>query len=79
MITAAREHRRVVQTGIMQRSSVEFRFATDLGQAGRLGTIPAVNVTLPGPNGIDRAGSPVPDSSPPRADSEDPDTLGRTA
>jgi len=65
MIAAAREHRRVVQTGTMQRSGVEFRFATDLVQAGRLGTIREVNVTLPGPNWIDRAGSPVPDSSPP--------------
>lgn len=65
MIEAARKHGRVVQTGTMQRSGLEFQFATDLVQRGQLGRVTKVNVTLPGPNWIDRAGSPVPDSAPP--------------
>ena len=65
MIAAARKHSRVVQTGTMQRSGKEFKLATKLVQDGLLGNIHEVNVTLPGPNWIDRAGKPVPDSTPP--------------
>ncbi len=65
MIAAAREHQRVVQTGTMQRSGAEFQFAVELVRSGLLGKIKAVKVTLPGPNWIDRAGQPVPDSAPP--------------
>ncbi len=65
MIDAARTHGRVVQTGTMQRSGKEFKLATRLVQEGLLGKISEVVVTLPGPNWIDRAGKPVPDSAPP--------------
>lgn len=65
MIAAARKHKRVVQTGTMQRSGKEFQLAVQLVQSGHLGKVKEVNVTLPGPNWIDRAGKPVPDSAPP--------------
>ncbi len=66
MVTAARKHGRVVQTGTMQRSGAEFKLVTDLVQSGALGKVKEVNVTLPGPNWIDRAKQPVANSSPPR-------------
>ena len=65
MVESARKHGRVVQTGTMQRSGVEFKLAVELVQSGLLGTVREVNVTLPGPNWVDRAGKPVPDSAPP--------------
>jgi predicted dehydrogenase len=65
MIEAARKHGRVVQTGTMQRSGVEFKTAVDLLARGIVGKIKSVNVTLPGPNWIAKAGKPVPDSAPP--------------
>jgi predicted dehydrogenase len=64
MIDAARRHGRVVQTGTMQRSGEEFKLAVKLVREGIVGRVKAVNVTLPGPNWIARAGSPVPDSAP---------------
>ncbi|MEO1524210.1 MAG: Gfo/Idh/MocA family oxidoreductase [Planctomycetota bacterium] len=66
MIEAARKHQRVVQTGTMQRSGHEFIAVTKFIQAGGLGKIKEVNVTLPGPNWVDRAKQPVADSAPPR-------------
>ncbi|TWU56832.1 Inositol 2-dehydrogenase [Rubripirellula tenax] len=65
MIDAARKHGRVVQTGTMQRSGKEFNLAVKLVRDGLLGKASEVNVTLPGPNWIDRAKKPVPDSAPP--------------
>ena len=65
MIDAARKHGRVVQTGTMQRSGEEFKLAVDWCKQGIVGKVKAVNVTLPGPNWIARAGKPVPDSAPP--------------
>ncbi|WP_339747133.1 Gfo/Idh/MocA family oxidoreductase [uncultured Rubinisphaera sp.] len=65
MIDAARSNERVVQTGTMQRSGKEFILAVELVQSGLLGKVKEVNVTLPGPNWIDRAGQPVADSAPP--------------
>ncbi|MEI7458168.1 MAG: Gfo/Idh/MocA family oxidoreductase [Pirellula sp.] len=65
MIEAARKHGRVVQTGTMQRSGEEFKLAVDLLKKGIVGKVSAVNVTLPSPNWIARAGKPVPDSTPP--------------
>ena len=65
MIDAARYHGRVVQTGTMQRSGQEFKLAVELVQKGIVGKVSAVNVTLPSPNWIARAGKPVPDSAPP--------------
>lgn len=65
MIEAAKKHGRVVQTGTMQRSGEEFKLAVDLVRKGIVGTVKTVNVTLPSPNWIARAGMPVPDSAPP--------------
>ena len=65
MVEAARRYDRVVQTGSMQRSGEEFKLAVKLVQEGIVGKVTAVNVTLPGPNWIARAGKPVPDSDPP--------------
>ena len=65
MIDAARKHGRVVQTGTMQRSAAEFKLAVELVRQGIVGRVSAVNVTLPSPNWIARAGQPVPDSAPP--------------
>lgn len=65
MLEAARRNKRVVQTGTMQRSGHEFKLATDLVRDRVLGKIKEVNVTLPGPNWIDRAKKPVADSAPP--------------
>jgi predicted dehydrogenase len=66
MIEAARKHNRVVQTGTMQRSGAEFKAVTSLVQSGALGKVREVNVTLPGPNWIDRAKHPIADSKPPQ-------------
>jgi predicted dehydrogenase len=65
MIEAARKYNRVVQTGTMQRSGQEFKLAVELVQKGIVGKVSTVNVTLPSPNWIARAGMPVPDSDPP--------------
>jgi predicted dehydrogenase len=65
MIDAARKNKRVVQTGTMQRSGAEFKLAVQLVQKGIVGKVKSVNVTLPGPNWIARAGKPVPNSAPP--------------
>lgn len=65
MLEAARGNNRVVQTGSMQRSGLEFKLVTDLVLSGALGKVKEVNVTLPGPNWIDRAKQPAPDSAPP--------------
>jgi predicted dehydrogenase len=66
MVEAARKNNRVVQTGSMQRSAKEFRHACELVRNGRLGKITEVMVGLPGPNWIDRAKGPAPDSPPPK-------------
>jgi predicted dehydrogenase len=67
MVTAARDHKRVVQTGSQQRSAREFRQACELVRNGAIGAVKLVKVGLPGPNWIDRAQGkkPVPDSAPP--------------
>lgn len=67
MIEAARANGRVVQTGTMQRSGAEFKLAVELVRNGIVGKVTAVNVTLPSPNWIARAGKPVPDSAPPES------------
>ena len=65
MLDAARKYQRVVQTGSMQRSGEEFKLAIKLINDGLIGKISTVNVGLPGPNWINRAGMPVADSEPP--------------
>ncbi|MBS0205101.1 MAG: Gfo/Idh/MocA family oxidoreductase [Planctomycetes bacterium] len=62
MVNAARQHKRVVQTGSQQRSDNRFRLACELVRSGRLGKIREVLVNLPGCN---FSGPPVADSEPP--------------
>jgi predicted dehydrogenase len=69
MVKAARENKRIVQTGSQQRSEYggKFRQACELVRNGALGKPTTVKVGLPGPNWVDRAKGkkPVPDSDPP--------------
>jgi predicted dehydrogenase len=65
MVTAARKHKRVVQTGTQQRSGREFKTACELVRGGAVGKVHTVKVGLPKPNWTDRAKVPVPDSKPP--------------
>jgi predicted dehydrogenase len=65
MVEAARTHKRVVDTGSMQRSGKEFITACKLVRDGAVGKVHTIKVGLPGPNWVDRAKSPVPDSAPP--------------
>ena len=65
MIAAARQHKRVVQTGSMQRSGQEFRTAVKLVRDEAIGKVKEVRVTLPPPNWTDRAKMPVPEAPPP--------------
>jgi len=65
MVQAARANKRIVQTGSQQRSAKEFRHACELVRNGVLGKLTEVKVGLPGPNWVDRAKKPVPDSDPP--------------
>lgn len=62
MVSAAREHQRVVQTGSQQRSSSEFRTACELVRNGMIGRLQSVLVGIPGPN---HPGAPGPDTPPP--------------
>jgi len=65
MVKAARDNKRIVQTGSQQRSGKEFRQACELVRNGALGKLTGVKVGLPGPNWVDRAKKPVPDSDAP--------------
>lgn len=65
MVKAARDNKRIVQTGSQQRSGKEFRQACELVRNGALGKLKEVKVGLPGPNWVDRAKKPVADSDPP--------------
>jgi len=67
MVNAARKNKRIVQTGSQQRSAKEFRHACELVRNGALGKLTEVKVGLPGPNWVQRAGKPVPDSDAPAA------------
>lgn len=62
MVEAARDNKRIVQTGSQQRSDDKFRLACELVRSGRLGDIKEVHVGIPGSN---FSGPPVPDSEPP--------------
>lgn len=50
MVHAARENKRIVQTGSQQRSSAEFRTACMLVRNGFIGDVKEVLVGIPGPN-----------------------------
>lgn len=62
MVQAARENKRIVQTGSQQRSDDKFRLACELVRSGRIGAIKEVLVGIPGCN---FSGDAVPDSEPP--------------
>jgi len=49
MVKAVRDHKRVFQTGSMQRSSKEFRTACELVRNGKIGKIKTVEVAVGGP------------------------------
>ncbi len=65
MVSAAREHQRVVQTGSQQRSSANFRLACQLVRSGRIGKLKEVHVGIAGSNHPFTKRSPVADSQPP--------------
>jgi predicted dehydrogenase len=50
MIAAARKHKKIVQTGSMQRSGREFETAVKMVRDGAVGKVHTVNVGLPKPN-----------------------------
>lgn len=49
MVKATRKHRRVFQTGSMQRSWAEFRQAVELVRGGFIGDVKTINVNVGGP------------------------------
>ncbi|MGC3971324.1 MAG: Gfo/Idh/MocA family oxidoreductase [Pirellulales bacterium] len=57
MIDEARKHNRVVQTGTMQRSGDRVQDGRRPRAEGGLGKVTKINVTLPSPNWIARAGN----------------------
>ena len=67
MVNAARDNKRIVQCGSQQRSAREFRQACELVRNNAIGKLNRVTVGLPGPNWVERAKKPVPDSDPPQA------------
>ncbi|HUQ71504.1 MAG TPA: Gfo/Idh/MocA family oxidoreductase [Planctomycetaceae bacterium] len=64
MVEAARDNKRIVQTGSQQRSDDRFRLACELVRSGRLGELKEVHVGIPACN---FSGPPVADSTPPAA------------
>jgi predicted dehydrogenase len=63
MVKAARDHKRIVQTGSQQRSDARFRLACELVRSGRLGKINTVKIGIPKVNFPEPA---VPDCDPPK-------------
>lgn len=51
LVEAVRKHRRVLQTGSQQRSSVYFRMACELVRNGRIGKLQTIHVSLPEDHG----------------------------
>jgi len=61
MVTAARQHKRVFQTGSMQRSWPEFRQAVELVRNGYIGDIKTLKVNVgPPPKPYDLPAEPIP-------------------
>jgi predicted dehydrogenase len=63
MVTAARKHKRIVQTGSQQRSAAEFRTACELVRNGHLGKVHSIRIGVP-PPGF-RGDPNQPDTTPP--------------
>ena len=63
LVAAARDNKRIVQTGSQQRSDDRFRQACELVRNGALGTLKTIEIGLPGPN---FPGPAVPNSKPPK-------------
>lgn len=62
MVAAVKRYDRVFQTGSMQRSWREFRFAVELVRNGCIGKVHHVDVNVGGPSGVcNLPGEPVPD------------------
>ncbi|TDE15559.1 Gfo/Idh/MocA family protein [Dyadobacter psychrotolerans] len=62
MVNAARKHKRVFQTGNMQRSWPEFRQTVELIRNGYIGEIKSIKVNVgPPPVAYDLAAEPIPD------------------
>lgn len=55
LVGAVREHKRVLQTGSQQRSSVYFRMACELARNGRIGKLHTIHVFLPDDNGTGKS------------------------
>ena len=62
MVDMARKHKRIVQTGSMQRSDDKFRLACELVRSGRIGKVHTVRVGLPA---VNFSAELVPDGDPP--------------
>jgi predicted dehydrogenase len=62
MVQAARDNKRIVQTGSQQRSADNFRFACELVRSGKIGKVQRV---LVGISDVNFKGPPVADSDPP--------------
>lgn len=62
MVNAARDGKRIVQTGSQQRSDANFRRACELVRSGAVGKVHTVKVGLPG---VNFSPPPVPNSDPP--------------
>lgn len=61
MVRATRKHKRIFQTGNMQRSWAEFRQAVELVRGGFIGTVKTINVNVGGPpRPWDLAAQPLP-------------------
>lgn len=62
MVKAARDTKRIVQTGSQQRSDAKFRFACELVRSGRIGKVHTVRAGI---SGVNFKGPAEPDSAPP--------------
>ncbi|MGL4553262.1 MAG: Gfo/Idh/MocA family protein [Gemmataceae bacterium] len=62
MVKAARDNKRVVQTGSQQRSDARFRLACELVRNGKIGKVHTIKVGIPQ---VNFKGPAVPDSAPP--------------
>ena len=62
MVTVARKHQRIVQTGTQQRSDPLFRKAVEIVRSGKMGSLKEILVGVPN---VRFRGTKVPDSAPP--------------